>query len=541
MGAYSNTPSYTNDEKHSFEHIKDHKLSETESDSSAHHSHDGIFANAQWSETTRAYSRGLLRLRLSSITHYLRKISIFLLPSFIQPYFHGGSRTSKPKALYPTSYLDGMRGLGALFVFFDHYFYTTFEVAQGYSKIVISPPDSPTPGVQTVVYTSPWHLPFIKLLYAGPSMVCIFFVISGYALSMRPIQLITQRNPEALTKTLSSLVFRRIFRLYLPPIISTLICVLLLRAGFYEYTREYTMDRRFIRYIIEHHPPLLPTLSEQLRHWSTEMWNFLAVWTWDPAAGRVEYDVHLWTIPMEFRCSMVVFLLLIGTARLRRNAKFAVLAAVSWFTIRSNRWEMFLFIIGMVLAEWDVRRGAHEKWKNAVSGSLPHNDKTSVASEDGPTSFWTLATIPVLYLLSCPDAGADGVQGWIYLGSLIPEWFVEKYRWWQIIGACLFVFCAARSRGWQKFFELPPVQYIGSLSYAVYLCHGPVIHIAGFAVQRYFFLRTGTEDPGYQTGAILAAFVNIPLVIWVADIFWRAVDAPTVRFAKWLEAKMSID
>jgi hypothetical protein len=35
----------------------------------------------------------------------------------------------------------------------------------------------------------------------------------------------------------------------------------------------------------------------------------------------------------------------------------------------------------------------------------------------------------------------------------------------------------------------------------------------------------------------LAAIISIASTIWAADIFMRAVDTPTVQFAKWIEKK----
>ncbi|KAJ3560562.1 hypothetical protein NPX13_g9260 [Xylaria arbuscula] len=214
---------------------------------------------------------------------------------------------------------------------------------------------------------------------------------------------------------------------------------------------------------------------------------------------------------------------------------------------------MLLFFAGMTIADLDLRRNAHEgrDGRGANSGSsqptlqLPLEEKTNAApspadQRSATDTFWTVVSIFALYLLSCPDAGPWDVPGWRFLGTFIPEWFTEKYRFLQVIGACLFVFCAARSRGWQRFFELPPVQYLGHLSYAIYLMHGPVTHVLGYPVQRWAWGITGIEGSAYKAGFALAAIINVPLVVWAADVFWRAVDIPSVRFAKWLESKLIV-
>ncbi|KAI0443720.1 acyltransferase family-domain-containing protein [Xylaria telfairii] len=547
-------PPTLEEEKHTapFYEARSPSSSETESDGSIF---EARLAGISWAATTKAYSNLVLR-----------RTALFLLPSFTHHRLSpardrrgnsasngGGSGSGGAKALSPTAYLDGMRGLAAFFVFFCHYFYTAFFIAEGYNWLPPPPPDSNEPPPTTSKWTSLWRLPFVRLLYSGPSMVCVFFVISGYALSLRPLQLARKRNSEAFARTTSSLVFRRFFRLYLPPLISTLGIALLLNAGAYEGTREFIKDRTFIRNVIEHHPVRLETLSAQLRHWAREMWAFLEIWNWATHAGSTQYDVHLWTIPLEFRCSMMLFLIIVGTARLRENIRLAIVGLLAWFVLRNDRWEMLLFLAGMTIAELDLRRNAHEGHGSNVTRAglassqptlqLPLDEKTdpspSPSYQRSTTDlFWSLVSVFALYLLSCPDAGPWDVPGWRYLGTLIPDWFTEKYRFWQVMGACLFVFCAARSRGWQRFFELPVIQYLGHLSYAIYLMHGPVTHVLGFPVQRWAWGVTGTEGPAYERGVALAAVINIPLVIWGADIFWRAVDMPTVRFAKWLESKL---
>ncbi|KAI1112177.1 acyltransferase family-domain-containing protein [Nemania sp. NC0429] len=525
----------------------------------------------------------------------LRRLAVFILPSFtpnrVSPARErrntvgvntdgnrGGGSGGAKKALSPTAYLDGMRGVAALFVFFCHYFYTAFVVAEGYLRLSPPPSSPPDSNIDTDVapsskYTSLWRLPFVRLLYSGPSMVCVFFVISGYALSLRPLRLARSSSSSnrqnggeeaasAFARTMSSLVFRRFFRLYLPPLASTLGTALLVRAGVLEGTRAFVTDRRFVRNIVEHHPPRLGSTPAQLAHWAREMWALVHVWSWADHAGSTVYDVHLWTIPVEFRCSMVLFLVLVGTARLRGGVRLAVVALLAWFVLRSDRWEMLLFLAGMAIADLDVRRNAHDEHELRgimSTGSTPTpvlllplgekktdpgpSSSSSPPRRRRPTadSFWTLVSVSALYLLSCPDAGPWDVPGWRYLGTLIPSWFTEKYRFLQVVGACLFVFCAARSRGWQRVFETAAVQYLGHLSYAVYLMHGPVMHVLGYPVQRWAWGVTGIEDPAaYKKGVVLAAAINIPLVIWAADVFWRAVDIPSVRFAKWLESKLSV-
>jgi hypothetical protein len=205
------------------------------------------------------------------------------------------------------------------------------------------------------------------------------------------------------------------------------------------------------------------------------------------------------------------------------------------FTYRNSRWELLMFLCGMVLAEIDLIRGAH-----VSSPALPMEEKTSPARPQWyQRIFWAVVSIVGLYLMSQPDQGGERTPGWVYLTSLIPKWWdAEKYRYWQCAGAVVFVLAVSRSANWQRVFNSAFVQYLGKISYALYLMHGPIIHAFGYHFEKWAYSVTGIEGPRFTAGFILSSFLVIPTVFWWADIFWRAVDIPTVKFAKWWENKL---
>lgn len=155
--------------------------------------------------------------------------------------------------------------------------------------------------------------------------------------------------------------------------------------------------------------------------------------------------------------------------------------------------------------------------------------------------FWNLLCILGLYLLCFPDARGEVTPGFVWLTEQIPSWWGEElYRYWQGIGAIIFIFAVARCPPWQWFFNTGVVQYFGKLSYAIYLMHGVVIHTLGYHWEKWAYSITGVEgDDNYAAGFFLGALFVVPTVIWCSDIFWRAVDIPTVKFAKWFEGKLA--
>jgi len=81
-------------------------------------------------------------------------------------------------SVHKTSWLDGLRGLASLSI-----------IAYHWSGYVLRDSDISYGTPESDMSSSLLQLPVIRLLYAGPANVCLFFVISGYVLSVKPVEL----------------------------------------------------------------------------------------------------------------------------------------------------------------------------------------------------------------------------------------------------------------------------------------------------------------------------------------------------------------
>lgn len=254
--------------------------------------------------------------------------------------------------------------------------------------------------------------------------------------------------------------------------------------------------------------------------------------------------------------------MLTATARLRAYVRVLTVLVIGWFSYRNARWEFCLFLAGMVIAEADLARGAHIK-PPATPSPLPvytdsPSSKEKAVDDDfaaegariaaanrarASRALWALTSILGLYLLCYPDGRGEETPGWVYLTSKIPEWWTEHeapFRYWQSAGAVLFVAAVGHLAGWQRFFCTGPVQYLGKISYAIYLVHGPVMHSCGYMMERWAYDWSGLEGYQYNWGFALSTALCVPAVVFWADVFWRAFDIPTVKFAKWLEGVLVV-
>ncbi|KAK7421998.1 hypothetical protein QQZ08_009719 [Neonectria magnoliae] len=192
-----------------------------------------------------------------------------------------------------------------------------------------------------------------------------------------------------------------------------------------------------------------------------------------------------------------------------------------------------MFLFGMGLAEWDLDRGAHV---SGSSGGVKRN-----ALQQFQAAFWNCISVLGLYLMSFPDAGSETTPGYVYLSTWIPSWWdSEPYRPWQSIGCLIFALAVSNSDFWKGFYNSAFSQYLGKISYALYLVHGPIMHMVGYRWERWAWSITGVEGNQYVSGFILSMLLCIPSVFWAADVFWRAVDIPTVKFARWFENQLLV-
>ncbi|KUJ08245.1 uncharacterized protein LY89DRAFT_338870 [Mollisia scopiformis] len=253
------------------------------------------------------------------VKNHLLTTIIFLVPSFLH-------RTTTPSKLHSTSYLDGLRGVAAFFVFIHHSVIDWYPFLKyGYGS---SADDH-----------NIFQLPFIRLLYSGGAMVCIFFVISGFVLSKKGLMLSRNGEHQRLLDLLASSVFRRAMRLHIPTIISSFLSMLMVRLNWYE-KRHWT-------------PKRLGTFSEQWAHWWLHTQYILN--PFQEIGGREiywpPYNFHLWTIPMEVYGSMIVFISLLAFCKLPEILRIILLAGFTLYSLWSiGYWPVFLFLSGTTLA-----------------------------------------------------------------------------------------------------------------------------------------------------------------------------------------------
>ncbi|KAF2664991.1 hypothetical protein BT63DRAFT_459610 [Microthyrium microscopicum] len=459
-----------------------------------------------------SYAGALLRLssKCPNIHWTLRAIGLTLLPTFLHP----TSKDEEVKPLRRTACLDGLRGVAAFFVLNFHFYGAFLNANGGY---VVGDPS----------LARFWNLPIVKVVSNGTAMVHIFFVISGYILSLRSLQQIRKRNLEGVLVTLSSSTLRRGIRLFGPTTLALSIEAFALWMGLFEFSRP-NMD--LIPWEQSHFPPRLESAGEHLSLLRRVVWALSNFFDWNPYYP-IELDGNLWTIGIEYRCSVALFVTLLAFARIHNpRMRRPILAFLTAMCISYQRWDFVLFLAGMMLADFDT-------WA----------DDQDIKTTTSHKMFWGIVTLIGLFFASSPFGYAERAWGFgaiTQFGAKV--YYLEPYHFAESIGAIILVLAAMHAYHLNWVLTTSVVQYLGRISYQLYIVHGPLIRAWGFTIVPLFWraLSDSTPQRGetpYVVGVVLGYLAYLPVAICLADIYMRLLDDNCVRLARWLEKKLTTE
>jgi peptidoglycan/LPS O-acetylase OafA/YrhL len=472
-------------------------------DMSEKYERGGLLGGGSAHSTVNRYRR-LYRLRGSRIVRRcaaaLGSTLKRLPPRYLQP---GGLECEK--RLHATSYLDALRGYAAWIVVNHH----RFQMGGWWI----------------------FNLPLICIVNKGKGMVDVFFVISGFVLSQRMIKLIRARQKGKIMDSLASSIFRRYLRLYIPCAFASFVSMLTVHF-----------------WAAKQRAQPIPGFWAQLADWLVDTAQFCnpfaaltGYWMGDGGVLTSAYLDPLWTIPVEFRGSMVVFVYCAGTSKLRDRHRLTVCGVVIFLALAWQVTDVALFLAGAFLAEVSLIR---HPGRYGLTVTLPRNNdvedekvtpstprRQSIASNLGHLCLFLFA----IFLLDTPGDPAKASFPWPYLGALIPSYWGKgaQGHFWSVMASPMLVWSVDSCLWLQRPFRWRFSQYLGDLSFGIYLMHYIVIRTL-WDKGLWQFVRTHFHGSPWTFVPITLIFWLA--VLWVADYFER-VDRQVVKFGRWLQTR----
>lgn len=410
-----------------------------------------------------------------------------------------------------TSWLDGLRGVASLQVFFFHFFgrYTRWTRSFG-----------STPEDRYI-----HQLPIFKSIWGGgSSAVCVFFIISGYAISVKSLTLLRQKNYDELYQRLSSSLIRRGFRLYLP--------VLLLAFPMLFVIRSIDMVRDGYVYDLE----LQDSWYMQFVHLANATDDHITPFMYpetNPTQNRYAYVPTSWTIPLEYYGSIVVYLLIMVVSRVEIFwTRHVILAGMATYALHRGSWWTSNFIVGMLLADYVLEQ-----------------ESRSTSIVRGYRNMKLVRNLCFIILFGCgfylaglPPASAPfefdvkPKPGYEIFYKYYPSYWIvrmtDQTRWYWYWSGTFTVVSISQLPWIQSVLNTRFCQWLGKISFSLYLIHAAVLSALSTPLQN--IITTVTGHKGVL--CLLEFTIMTPLIVILSGVLERYIDRPSVKFAKRVES-----
>lgn len=444
------------------------------------------------------------------LLRYVVDITYGLYLTFLPSYARNQlqDRLQEPEKIHATTYLNGFRGFISFLVFVRHFLLPWFpNLDHGFG--------------QEAEDNSLFQLPVIRMFYSGPN-VPIFLIVSGYIMTLKPVSLSRRGQLPLLYESLASSTFRRALRIFPLPLFSSFIVMLLVQLGLFDYPYT-TLPGHIPTY-----PQRFDGIFQQLQDWlKFVFYDLTNPWTWSTHLPFV-YGAHLWTIPLQFRCSLVLFVTLLGLLWLRNISRTIISVGLIVFSLFHGRWDVALYLAGMSLAEYDLGR----RQQATILPSFIRKNGILARCLFSVTQMIIMGL--GLYFSSFPRyRGNSPATGYHLLYFL-----TNDYHYWHTYGATLLVCYIGHSQGAQWLFTRSWTQYLGKLSFSLYVVHEPLLHVLGLRTVELCWRLTGNNTPARRHLGIAMSFVmTIIVLLWLADLLYTWIDKPSAKMAQWIEKK----
>lgn len=364
---------------------------------------------------------------------------------------------------------DGIRGVAAIMVVFSH------------SVLMFSPWLHNGVGLPSVYDNVIFNFPF-KFFYNGSAAVGVFFVLSGMVLSFGCFS----NNMDC--NYMRDAALKRYIRLGIPVFFAVLISFFMMKFGLFSLNVEVAKS--------------LPLASDFI--FSPSLYSAIFDGVFGAIfLGGTSYNYVLWTISVEFFGSLMVYSTLALFGRDRNILRFVSLFAFMFLSFYKNDFSIFygLFMAGVFISTFDL------------------NTKSTLV-----TKITSLVILSFgLYLMGY----VYGSRSFEQVASLLV--YLERsgvHISWMLplgLGAIMVIVSVFIDNSILAFLSRKPFQFIGKMSFSMYLLHPLTLAVVGPYV--YFF--TGRT----LVGAVVT-FVSVSIItLLFSVIFYFLFDREAIRLS----------
>lgn len=385
--------------------------------------------------------------------------------------------------------LEGLRGCACMAVAIGHFAYVFFPYLANNFR--------PYPGLHPLYWFEKIvDYPPFSLIISADAAVSIFFVLSGYVLTVKYFN-------TGDTTILQDGASKRYVRLVCPCFVAMMFSWVIWSCGL----------------MLTSHAGVIGVAGWIPSEYTGHMTFFRAIFNGlvgTPLFGNVTLDGPLWSIQVELIGSLILF----GTLSVLGKHPFWFIA---WFLFFAN-----ILGYGKMNDLYYVSFGAGALL-NLARNWLQKHEIPSIALVIlglifvAFNHFYIYRPIQVIPLPNFLPYGPNFADG----GALTAE------LWWHTIGSILLVAGIIGSRHAAALFSMRLPTFLGRISFSVYILHWPIMMSLGLAV------AWGAQKAGfsYASSATIAFFAFMGATIALSVIFERYIDLPSIKLANFIAAR----
>lgn len=364
------------------------------------------------------------------------------------------------------AWIDGLKGIASLMIFL-HHFILAFIPALYYGTSV----GYMLSNNEGVLADSPF-----LFFVGGHFLVNIFLLLSGLVLSLQVYRINSVK--ELITKMVS-----RYMRLAFPVFIISLLVYVLLRYGLFYNTQFAEITGSPWLSLYYKVPLSLKSVFET---------SFYSVWF----IGNDDYSTAFWMLTHLFYGSILTYISIFSIRKINKQIQLFIILSLIIITGLYNSYLMN-FTFGMLIA-----------WMIIHQSKLIHQDK------------WRWLFI----IAGCLLAGyPQGVIPTNYYRYLTPIYHYFKSNVMiHSLGSFFIVLGIFKLNVTFKFLNGFIAQYLGKLSYSIYLIHIPIL----FSITSILALTLHQYNFPYQFNILISLLISLILLIFLSEIFERFIIKP---------------
>jgi hypothetical protein len=220
---------------------------------------------------------------------------------------------------------------------------------------------------------------------------------------------------------------------------------------------------------------------------------------------------------------------------------------IYYFMYVVDGWFGAMFIAGMLLCDLDLL---------AAANNLP---KFFAKFQPYKTAIFYSFFIIAMFLSGVPSQTSEkkimaGAPGWKHLLWLKPDAMWDHKWFFLIISAVMLISSIPRIWWLRAFFESSFNQYLGRISFSLYLVHGPILWTLGdrlYAAVGWYRQAHEEHTPGWvnafplshggpmglEPALLIPQLIILPVTLWVAEIVTKICDENCLKFTQWVYHK----